>query len=497
MAAPQRLCSRQPRGARTRAGFAHFRHAIVYNVRIPTRSGDPRRRAKSPHRRTSRLRHVLSRRAAAWTSPARSLFAADTPHAEAALCGDSPVRVACRIRPGPPNFLARRADISVRGTGTRLHRRPSDDLSPFRAWRTPGRRRSRRSEIAARGSPPSSSAMIPARPTWPPRSEFQSVVIFGHSDRGRSGRRGEPRRSVSVGRAGSEASAMAPGHRRGGPAAGARMNGAAAAASLRPPLLVLLALSVVLMAVAGAAHGLMALLVGPIFDRVLEPWRNRDRGAAALLGSPSSTRTVYLDQTRSRLGFTMSGPWWRSPSCVVFLVKGILRLLRQLPVNYAGFSAVTDLRNAVFDKVLRQGAQFFEAHSTGRLMSSIMNDIEKIQVATSHILADLLRQIFTVLGLLVVVLQQRLEAGAGQPDRAARSCWSRPLRIGRRIRRTSRRTQDQRRSSTRFCRRPSAATGGEGVRRRGVRIAPLPRRGATGCCAATCATCCSRRSPRR
>ena len=41
---------------------------------------------------------------------------------------------------------------------------------------------------------------------------------------------------------------------------------------------------------------------------------------------------------------------------------------------------------------MRQGSQFFEAHSTGKLMSSIMNDIEKIQVATSHILADLLRQ---------------------------------------------------------------------------------------------------------
>ena len=57
--------------------------------------------------------------------------------------------------------------------------------------------------------------------------------------------------------------------------------------------------------------------------------------------------------------------------------------------------------------MLNQGAQFFEAHSTGRLMSSIMNDIDKIQVATSHILADLLRQFFTVLGLLFVVAAAR------------------------------------------------------------------------------------------
>src|SRR5262249_16834727 len=67
--------------------------------------------------------------------------------------------------------------------------------------------------------------------------------------------------------------------------------------------------------------------------------------------------------------------------------------------------AVTDLRQEVFDRVVQQDAQFFEAHSTARVMSSIMNDLEKIQVAVSHILADFLRQFFTAVGLLAVVFQ--------------------------------------------------------------------------------------------
>jgi hypothetical protein len=37
-------------------------------------------------------------------------------------------------------------------------------------------------------------------------------------------------------------------------------------------------------------------------------------------------------------------------------------------------------------------------------MSSIMNDIDKVQVATSHILADLLRQIFAAGAALRVVI---------------------------------------------------------------------------------------------
>ncbi len=107
-----------------------------------------------------------------------------------------------------------------------------------------------------------------------------------------------------------------------------------------------------------------------------------------------------------------------------------------------GFSAVTNLRNTVFDKVLKQGAEFFESHSTGRLMSSIMNDIDKVQLATSHILADLLRQTFTAVALLFVVMSKDWRLAlvsltvlpfVGVPT----------TRIGRRIRRTSRRTQER------------------------------------------------------
>ncbi len=89
-----------------------------------------------------------------------------------------------------------------------------------------------------------------------------------------------------------------------------------------------------------------------------------------------------------------------------FFIKGVCDYFGNYLINYVGFSAVTDLRQTVFDKVLRQDAHFFESNSTGRVMSSIMNDLEKIQVAISHMLADWMRQTFTVLFLLCVVLQK-------------------------------------------------------------------------------------------
>jgi subfamily B ATP-binding cassette protein MsbA len=196
--------------------------------------------------------------------------------------------------------------------------------------------------------------------------------------------------------------------------------------------------SVVLMACVGAAHGMMALLIGPIFDRVLNP-ASAD-APVLLFTDPIFHHRFYLEQ--------LVPSWVHNVASMVaigillvFLVKGLCDYLANYLVNYVGCSAVTDLRNTVFDKVLRQSAQFFEAHSTGHLMSSIMNDIEKIQVATSHILADLLRQTFVVLGLLFVILHEDWRL-------AVVSLTVLPVvlvptaRIGRRIRRTSRRSQD-------------------------------------------------------
>jgi subfamily B ATP-binding cassette protein MsbA len=196
--------------------------------------------------------------------------------------------------------------------------------------------------------------------------------------------------------------------------------------------------SVLLMALLGAAHASIALLVGPIFDRVLNP--GSPDVPVLLFTIPVLDRPVYLEQL-APAGWHNVWTIVAFAILVVFAAKGICDYLANYMVNYVGCSAVTDLRNAVFEKVLRHGSEFFEAHSTGRLMSSIMNDIEKIQVATSHILADLLRQSFVVIGLLFVVLYKDWRL-------ATASLVVMPLilvptaRIGRRIRRTSRRTQD-------------------------------------------------------
>jgi ATP-binding cassette, subfamily B, bacterial MsbA len=206
---------------------------------------------------------------------------------------------------------------------------------------------------------------------------------------------------------------------------------------VRPYALVLLA-SVVLMACVGGAHALVALLIGPVFDRVLNP--ASPDAPVLLFRLPIIGQAVYLNDL---LPSWIHNVWTMIALGIlaVFLVRGLCDYFGNYLVNHVGYSAVTDLRQTVFDKILRQSAEFFESHSTGRLMSSIMNDIEKIQVATSHILADLMRQVFIVVGLLYVLLEKDWKL-------ALVSLTLLPFvlvptaRIGKRIRRTTRRAQD-------------------------------------------------------
>ena len=199
-----------------------------------------------------------------------------------------------------------------------------------------------------------------------------------------------------------------------------------------------IAVSVVLMAIVGACHGVVALLAEPVFDRLLNP--EPRQGPVELYRIPFLDATIHLDD--------LLPSWFDSLWMVVavgivgvFLLKGVCNFLGNYFVNYAGLSAVRDLREHVYGVVLNQSPAFFQKQHTGKLISTLVNDIEKIQVALSHILADLLRQGFACMFLLWVLIQTDWKL-------ATVSLTVLPFvlvptaRIGRRIRKTTRSAQD-------------------------------------------------------
>jgi len=200
----------------------------------------------------------------------------------------------------------------------------------------------------------------------------------------------------------------------------------------------LLAVSVVLMAVVGAMTAARTLLIRPVLGRVLRP--GADAVASPIFTIPVINKDIFLEQffpASIHNVFVIVA----IAILFVFATRGLCDYLGDYLTNLVGFSAVKDLRNEVFDKVLRHGAAFFESTSTGRLMSSIMSDIDKIQVASSDMFADVLRQIFSVIGLTIVIFgtdwKLAFFAIALFPFVLVPTA-----RLGKRIRRRSRRTQD-------------------------------------------------------
>ena len=45
-------------------------------------------------------------------------------------------------------------------------------------------------------------------------------------------------------------------------------------------------------------------------------------------------------------------------------------------IQYVGHRAITDLRNALYEKIIRLPIGFFQKNHTGRVISAVINDVE-------------------------------------------------------------------------------------------------------------------------
>ncbi|MBI2828530.1 MAG: lipid A export permease/ATP-binding protein MsbA [Acidobacteria bacterium] len=159
----------------------------------------------------------------------------------------------------------------------------------------------------------------------------------------------------------------------------------------------------------GAASAGVAALIQPIFDEVLPSRQNLVPVAAAIL--------------------------------VVYLLKGIGAYLSGYLMTDVGQRVVRDLRNVLFRHILGQSVAFFSVQTTGRLISRITNDVGQVQRAVSETIGDLTRESLSLVGFAAVLFYY--------DSRLAIVCLTgAPLvvyplvRLGQRVRRTARRSQE-------------------------------------------------------
>jgi subfamily B ATP-binding cassette protein MsbA len=153
----------------------------------------------------------------------------------------------------------------------------------------------------------------------------------------------------------------------------------------------------------------LAALVRPIFDSVLP--------------------------NRQQLTFTAWG------IVGVYLLKGVGSYVSSYLMADVGLRVVTDLRNALYRHMMGQSAGFFAQRSTGQLMSRLTNDVGQVQQAVSETAGDLARESLALLGYVGLLFYY-------DPRLAIVCLTSAPLivyplvRLGQRVRRTTRRSQE-------------------------------------------------------
>ncbi|MFZ0684941.1 MAG: ABC transporter ATP-binding protein [Terriglobales bacterium] len=159
--------------------------------------------------------------------------------------------------------------------------------------------------------------------------------------------------------------------------------------------------SVVLMSLVGLLDAGRILLIGPIFDRVLNP--GSQGKTIQLVRLPFTGRFLDLAQL---VPSHFQNPWTMVAFALVTatVLKGIFDYVGTYLVNYAGFGMITDLRDSLYNAILRSSAAFFTKHTTGTLLSTIINDIEKVQFAMSSVLSEFLQQFFTFIFTAAVVI---------------------------------------------------------------------------------------------
>ena len=205
------------------------------------------------------------------------------------------------------------------------------------------------------------------------------------------------------------------------------------------PFMLQLLPGVLLLAAVGFLEAFRLILLKPVLDRVLNPASGSEN--IVLFTWPATGQPIYLQRF---VPTVFHNAWTIVAYALVAstILKGVFDYTGTYLVNHAGFGMITNLRNDLYDSVLRRSAAFFQKHTTGTLISTIINDIERVQFAMSSILAEFLQQIFTFLFIAIAVVILGRDLAWVLLLFVPFIIYS-AVRIGRRVRTTTRRGQDQ------------------------------------------------------
>lgn len=89
---------------------------------------------------------------------------------------------------------------------------------------------------------------------------------------------------------------------------------------------------------------------------------------------------------------------------LLMLAKGFFDYWQAYLMDYIGQKVVTDIRDRIYQHLQTLSLSYFSRHTTGVLMSRIINDVGLVQRNVSDVITTVLKDTFTIIGLIGVVI---------------------------------------------------------------------------------------------
>ncbi|MBT8092206.1 MAG: lipid A export permease/ATP-binding protein MsbA [Gammaproteobacteria bacterium] len=99
-----------------------------------------------------------------------------------------------------------------------------------------------------------------------------------------------------------------------------------------------------------------------------------------------------------------SAQWIPIAFMVIFILRGATGFATEASLGWIGRQVISDLRREVFSKFLTLPARFFDAHSTGPLLSRMTYNVEMVAESVTSVVTIAVRDILTVIAAICVML---------------------------------------------------------------------------------------------
>ncbi len=158
------------------------------------------------------------------------------------------------------------------------------------------------------------------------------------------------------------------------------------------------------------------------------------QGAIAFLVKPALD-DIFIKKDPSRLSVI--------PLLVLgaYLLKGLFEFAQRYLMSDAGQRVIRDIRDHLYRHMQSLSLSFYTRHPTGTLISRVLNDVGLMQAAVTEAASGLVKDVFAAIFLIAVVFYRDWQLALVAFIAFPLAFW--PIaRFGRKLRRTSRKTQE-------------------------------------------------------